>query len=64
MVYAKLLGMLVVHWVVLVSCWQDPQRSLPKVTHLVQSHACALGLVVIQALRQITAYVRHLVRCI
>lgn len=26
--YAKLLGMLVQHWVVLLSCWDDPHRSL------------------------------------
>src|SRR5947199_8124019 len=26
--YAKLLGMLVQHWVLLLSCWDDPHRSL------------------------------------
>src|SRR5947209_20453325 len=26
--YAKLLGMLVQHWVLLLSCWEDPHRSL------------------------------------
>lgn len=63
-VYAKLLGMLVVQWVVLVGCWHDPQHSLAKVTQLVQSHAVALGRVVTHALPQISAYVGHLIRCI
>jgi len=26
--YAKLLGMLVQHWLLLLSCWDDPHRSL------------------------------------
>lgn len=26
--YAKLVGMIVQHWVLLLSCWQDPHRSL------------------------------------
>ena len=29
-VYAKLLGQLVQHWIVLVSCWHRPDRSLVK----------------------------------
>jgi Transposase DDE domain len=30
-VYAKLLAMVVQHWFVLLSCWDDPHRSLPLV---------------------------------
>src|SRR5581483_1475294 len=30
-VYAKLLAMVVQHWVVLLSCWDDPHRSLTTV---------------------------------
>ena len=30
-VYAKLLALVVQHWVVLLSCWDDPHRSLPAV---------------------------------
>lgn len=62
--YAKLLSMLVVHWVVLVSCWQDAYRSLPKIAHLVQSHAFLLGLSMGGTVTQIAARVRHIVRCI
>jgi DDE family transposase len=30
-VYAKLLAMVVQHWFVLLSCWDDPHRSLPAI---------------------------------
>lgn len=42
-VYAKLLAMIVVHWVLLVSCWQYPNRSLFKAAQTVQHHALALA---------------------
>jgi IS4 transposase len=35
-VYAKLLAMLVQHWVFLVSLWAYPDRSLPKAAQTVQ----------------------------
>ena len=42
-VYAKLLGLLVQHWVLLVSCWQYPNRSLVKAVHTVHRHALHLA---------------------
>ncbi len=42
-VYAKLLAMIVLHWVLLVSCWQYPNRSLPKAAQTVQHHAFAVA---------------------
>ncbi len=42
-VYAKLLAMIVVHWVVLVSCWHYPNRSLTKAAHTVRHHALVLA---------------------
>jgi hypothetical protein len=42
-VYAKLLAMLVQHWVFLVSCWVYPDRSLPKAAQTVQKHALHLA---------------------
>jgi Transposase DDE domain len=38
-VYAKLLAMLIQHWVFLVSCWAYPNRSLVKAAQTVQKHA-------------------------
>ena len=42
-VYAKLLALLVQHWLFLVSCWQYPDRSLVKASHTVARYALALA---------------------
>ena len=42
-VSAKLLAMLVQHWVFLVSCWAYPDRSLTKAAQTVQKHALHLA---------------------
>jgi Transposase DDE domain len=47
-VYAKLLGMVVQHWVLLVSCWSYANRSLPKAARTVRRHALHLAAVVAQ----------------
>lgn len=38
-VYAKLLAMVVEHWLLLVSCWEHPDRSLCKAVKTIQRHA-------------------------
>ena len=43
-VYAKLLAMLVQHWIFLVSFWAYPDRSLPKAAQTVQQHALHLAI--------------------
>jgi hypothetical protein len=42
-VYAKLLGVLVQHWLFLVSCWQYPDRSLVKASQTVARYALGLA---------------------
>jgi hypothetical protein len=46
-VYAKLLALLVQHWISLVSCWAYPDRSLFKAAKTIRHHAlhlaCVLG---------------------
>lgn len=42
-VYAKLLAMVVQHWLFLVSCWAYPDRSLPKAAQTVRKHALHLA---------------------
>jgi hypothetical protein len=42
-VYAKLLAMLVQHWMFLVSCWASPDRSLTQAAQTVQQHALHLA---------------------
>jgi hypothetical protein len=41
--YAKLLGMVVQHWVLLTTCWAFPDRSLIQAAAAVQEAARALG---------------------
>lgn len=42
-VYAKLLAMVVQHWLLLIGCWRYPNRSLRKAAHTVQQHALHLA---------------------
>jgi hypothetical protein len=42
-VYAKLVAMVIQHWLFLVSCWAYPDRSLQKATQTVQKHALHLA---------------------
>jgi len=42
-VFAKLLAMVVQHWLLLVSCWAFPDRSLVKAAQTVRQHALALA---------------------
>jgi hypothetical protein len=41
-VYAKLLAMVVQHWLVLLSCWDDPHHSLPAVTEVLREQVSVL----------------------
>lgn len=41
--YAKLLAMVFQQWILAHSCWQYPDRSVPKVTQVVQDHAPELA---------------------
>ena len=42
--YAKLLGLLIAHWLALLECWQAPNRSLVKARQVVAWMAPALAL--------------------
>jgi hypothetical protein len=43
-VYAKLLAMVVQHWLLLTGCWSYPDRSLVKAAQTVRQHALHLAL--------------------
>lgn len=45
-VYAKLLGVLIQHWLLLVGCWQVPERSLTKAAQTVRLHVVAMAMAV------------------
>ena len=42
-VYAKLLGQLLQHWIILVSCWDCPDRSLVKAAQTIRKYALCLA---------------------
>jgi hypothetical protein len=42
-VYAKLLAMIIQHWLLLAGCWEYPNRSLSKAVKTIQKHAMALA---------------------
>jgi Transposase DDE domain len=52
-VYAKLLGMVVQHWMLLTSCWSFANRSLRKASSTIRAHALNIAIVLPH---------RHLVR--
>src|SRR5216684_3681317 len=42
-VYAKLLGLLLQHWVMLLTCWEDPHRSWISVSEIVRDKTVVLA---------------------
>lgn len=40
--YAKLMGLLLQHWLIILLAWQDEQRSLVKLAQVVRDTACSL----------------------
>jgi hypothetical protein len=63
-ILAKLLALVITHWVVLATGWTLPQRSLRKVVQAVKSYAVSLALALRQVgtLAQILACVRQTVQ--
>ena len=51
-VFAKLIGLIVVHWLTIVGCWSDPHRSLVKAARLVRTMAPAFLLAMLGLLTE------------
>ena len=64
-IYAKLIGLLLQHWVVIVGCWQEPHRSLVKAAKAVQDRAILLavaltgGMELLEAVRRMQRATGH-----
>jgi hypothetical protein len=64
-VYAKLLGVLLQHWLMLLSCWDDPHRSSIGVAEIVRDQVVVLAhgfcgcLSLTQALRLVCEAIRQ-----
>jgi hypothetical protein len=62
-IYAKLLGMLIQHWLILVTAWQYEDRSLAKAGVAIQDHVLSL-LAPLAAGRRLTAAIHQLANVI
>jgi hypothetical protein len=62
-VYAKLLAMVVQHWVLLVGCWSYANRSLVKASRTVRMHALSLAVVLHQR-HLVNAVLANVQRCL
>ncbi|HEX2184860.1 MAG TPA: IS4 family transposase [Chloroflexota bacterium] len=62
-VYAKLLAMVVQHWVLVAGCWAYPDRSLVKAAQTVRKHALAVASV-FGSPRRLLLALRVVVRCL
>jgi hypothetical protein len=41
--YAKLLALLIQHWLLIVNCWEYPNRSLTKASHTIRGYAILIA---------------------
>jgi Transposase DDE domain len=62
-VYAKLLAMLIQHWMFLVGCWAYPNRSLVKAAQTVRKHALHLAST-FNSLKRLTTAITTVKRCL
>lgn len=62
-IYAKLLAMVIQHWVLVVTSWQYPERSMVKGAQTVRTHACYLACVFTNG-AQLTAALTSIERCL
>ncbi len=63
-VYAKLVAMLIQHWLFLVSCWAYPDRSLQKAAATVRQHAQHLAWALVVGLDRLGEAIEVVQRCL
>jgi Transposase DDE domain len=61
--YAKLLGMVIQHWVLLTSCWRFPHRSSVKAAQTIRSYALLLASA-FAGLVEVQVVLDHIARCL
>jgi hypothetical protein len=62
-VYAKLLAMVIQHWVLLVSCWHYPNRSWRKASKTIQRYASQM-LTALRVRTQLEKVIRLIQKCL
>jgi hypothetical protein len=61
--YAKLIAMIIQHWLILVSCWHFPQRSLVKASQSIKLAAFHLA-ASLYSIRKLTAAIADIIRAL
>jgi hypothetical protein len=61
--YAKLIAMVIQHWVVLTSCWQFPNRSWAQAAHTIRAYAILVASALV-GLADLTQVLEHLSQCL
>ena len=62
-IYAKLVAMVIQHWVLLISCWSYPDRSLVKGSQTVRSYAIMMA-TALAGVVQLEVVVAHIAHCL
>ena len=62
-VYAKLTAMVVQHWILLISCWRYPDRSLFKAAKAVRKHVMGLACAT-HSIQQLCVVIETIQRCL
>jgi hypothetical protein len=61
--YGRLLGQIVQHWLLLVSCWENEARSLPKAAQTIRTHFLALAMAM-QRVERLEEAIVTVARCV
>lgn len=62
-IYAKLIALVIQHWLVLVGCWGNAKRSLTKVAKTIRKFAFQLASTIMKA-RQLRATIGNIRKCL
>ena len=63
--YAKLIAMILQHWVLLCGCWQNPNRSLPKAVKVIAKQAYSLaGALAAGSISRLVEVLRTIANCL
>jgi hypothetical protein len=63
-VYAKLIGVVIQHWLFLVGCWTYPNRSLVKAAQTIQKHAWHLASAFVAEPERLVEVLTTIQRCL
>lgn len=62
-IYAKLIGLVIQHWLILVSCWSNTKRSLTKAAQTIRKFAFPLASTIMKT-RQLRTIIGSIRRCL